>query len=115
MYSLTLPIAIWLALVSMLVATMTATETVTFTVIDQATNAPVPNADLIVANLVYRTDNNGEVRIERPKSNEPVTVRADGYMTVTGEWTNRAGNHQEVPIRPTELTGATSVMFAPFR
>ena len=100
MYSLALPVAIWLALVSALVTTWTSTETVTFRVIDQVTNAPVGNADLVVSNAVYRIDENGEVRIKRPATNESISVRADGYVTVTGEWTNLAGDHQEVPIRP---------------
>lgn len=106
MYSLILPIAIWLMLVSVLVQERVGDTLVTFIVQDDASGQAISEAELVIGTLVYRTDTSGKVRIARPESNLPLVVRAEGYVTLEGEWTTTMSSEQVVKLRrestPTE-------------
>ena len=101
-FSLLLPIALLLLLVSLALAGNDA-RTVALTVKDES-GGPLPQAHVIVDNTVYLTDANGQVRLEVGDNSKDVTVRQVGYVTMVGRLEENTSSEQEVILK----AGSTS-------
>jgi hypothetical protein len=105
LYSLTLPIALWLILVTVFLQIRSEPDLITFAVTDGSTGLPIPNAELIVDTLIYRADENGEVTIRRPAFGSTIFVQAGGYRAVRGSFVDGASRQQRVSLREATLIG----------
>lgn len=105
-YSLLLPVALLFALVTALWHVSTDRTIVELAVRDSSSGAPVPGALITIESRVYRADDDGTVRIEKPKADTRVVVDVEGYGTTTAAIDDNASTDvQRISIRPSSLIG----------
>jgi hypothetical protein len=105
LYSLALPVALWLILVTVFLQIRSESNLITFAVTDDSTGLPIPNAELIVETSIYRADENGEVTIRPPAVGSTIFVQAEGYRAVRGSFLDGASRQQRVSLREATLIG----------
>ena len=105
LYTLILPLALWLILVSAFV-TMRSTEALmTFTVVDSATDQPIPGARVSIDSVVYQADEAGTVTTGRPDEGAAIVVEGEGYNPVRGTFMEGARADQRVALLERTLIG----------
>ncbi|HEV2065199.1 MAG TPA: putative glycoside hydrolase [Thermomicrobiales bacterium] len=73
---------------------------------DSSSGDPVPGALVTVESLVYRANENGIVRIGKPRAGTSVVVDVEGYAATTAAVNDDTSTRvQHVTIRPSSLTG----------
>lgn len=104
-YSLILPVALLLGLVTVLWSVSNRAETIELTVLSSSSGEPIAGANVTLGDRVLVASDEGSVTFERP--DEPVTleVTAEGYIPVTGEVTSSTALEQQVMLRPSTLIG----------
>jgi hypothetical protein len=104
-YSILLPVALLLVLVTALWQIANRTELIELTVQDSLTGEAIADAQVVVDQLTYATGGDGAVSFERPEDSTNVRVSATGYRTMTGEIGLATAAEQSVSLQPSTLTG----------
>jgi hypothetical protein len=73
-----------------------------------ADGAPISRARVQLAGLTYLTNDEGIVRLPRPKGDEDISVEHDDYVGMLGAVTSNTGSHQEVELLPVSVGGTTA-------
>lgn len=92
-----------LAMVSLLITVIVAsnrTSVVELTVKDEH-GQPLPQAEVVVDNSVYLTDQSGLVRLAVSDETRTVMVRQDGYVTMVGNLDDDTSPQQDVILQKT--------------
>jgi hypothetical protein len=98
-YSLILPLAIVLVVASVAFGVSDSGRYFHLTVEDQASGAPLPGAMIAVGTVSYKADNDGSIRIDAPESGTLIVVSADGYESMSGDFTSSSRLSQNVTLR----------------
>lgn len=98
---------------ALLVATVIAsrapsTQAVALTVVDQYTQAPIANAQIVSGERSWRTDADGQLELQVGQEPMSLAVTAPGYGDVTGQIDRAAGERQQVTLRPTVVRGVVA-------
>ncbi|HEV2072201.1 MAG TPA: carboxypeptidase-like regulatory domain-containing protein, partial [Thermomicrobiales bacterium] len=109
-FSLLLPIALLLLLVSLAVAGNDP-RTVVLTVRDES-GEPLPQAQVVVDDELFLTDANGQVRLEAVDANKDVTVHREGYVTMVGTLEENTSSDQEVVLQAEKSSNAMDAAMA---
>jgi hypothetical protein len=109
-FSLLLPIALLLLLVSLAV-TGNDPRTVVLTVRDE-NGEPLPQARVVVDDELFLTDANGGVRLEAVDATKDVTVWHEGYVTMVGTLEENTSSEQEVVLQAEKNSNAMDTAMA---
>jgi hypothetical protein len=107
-FSLLLPLAILLLIVTLLYQAFNEPEYLEITVTDKQTGAVIPGARVSIGAQDYLADGTGKVHVDRPGNDVTIRVKADGYQPVTGEFTSRNDSNQQVQLPPAVVTGSVT-------
>jgi hypothetical protein len=94
----------------LLIATVIAsraptTQAVALTVIDQYSQAPIANAQVVSGERQWQTDASGQLELQVGQEPMPMAISAPGYGAVSGHVDRAAGDSQQVMLRPTLVRG----------
>jgi hypothetical protein len=104
-FSIVLPIAMLLIVASVLWSIGTKQDLLEITVLDSSSGYVLPGALVTIDSRVYRTNDDGVVRIERLDSGSGVTVSANGYSTTSTTIVDDPSAAQQIAVRPSTLIG----------
>lgn len=100
------PLALLLIAATALWRISTEPDLLEIGILDSSSGAALPEALVTIGSEVYRTNDDGVVRIERPEADSAVTVSANGYGTTsTTIVDNSFAAVQQISMRPSTLTG----------
>lgn len=97
----------------LLVATVIAsraptTQAVTLTVVDQYSQAPIANAQIVSGERRWQADADGLLELQVGQEPTSLTITAPGYGEVIGQVDRAAGGTQQVALRPTLVRGVVT-------
>jgi hypothetical protein len=104
-FSLIFPVAILLLAATLIFQMLNEDEYLEVVVTDSTTGQALEGALVTIGDATYASDGKGEVRIERPVSDVVIRVTAQGYQSVSGNFTDANGSTQTVPLQPATVTG----------
>ena len=105
LYTLILPLALWLILLSAFITIRSTVSLMTFTVVDSATDQPIPGARVSIDSVFYQADEAGTVTTGRLDQGATIVVEADGYNPVRGNFSEGARTDQRVALLERTLIG----------
>jgi hypothetical protein len=83
---------------------------VNFKVSDAATGAAIPGATVALGAEVARTDDQGKVSFDRPRSDTVVQVVMSGFQSTYGSFDNDHSGDQRVALRPVSVASASETI-----
>ncbi len=105
-FSLLLPVVLLLILATLLWRISTTPDVLDIEVVDSSSGAAVPGALVTIDGQVYRADDQGTVRVERPLAGSDVIVGMDGYGSTSAAVEHDTSTEtQQISVRPSTLTG----------
>lgn len=107
-FSLLLPVAILLLIVTMLVHVFNQQDYLNISVTDKQTGAVIAGARVSIGEQDFLADQHGLVRVKRPDGDVKIRVKAEGYQPVSGEFTSKNDSDQDVQLPPAVVSGTVS-------
>lgn len=105
-FSLLLPLALLLIVATTIWRVSADLDPFEIVVTDASSGAAVPGALVMIDSRIYRANDAGIVRVERPETGSNVTVDVEGYGTTSDKIADdSAARTQRIPVRASTLAG----------